>query len=978
MSKLKALLRPLLFRSDGPGSLWTQADHALANGDHSRATEIYRQLAGAKLSSPESYLYAGLAQQRLHRPSEAIAALESGLAQYPNLPLLMEHYLRVCAELDQVDRAIRRLAMGHADERQVCEELFVRYPDPHVQSNLIGHALRTGWTDLAEAKIEALLQHSDDNVLLWRLADVLLQYQRDEQARVIYRRLAVRTPENPLGVLHSALAEHRLGNSERAADIFEAGIRSFPQAAELIEHFALICAQLRQMRRVIRVAVPDAHSEQQACEALFARFPDPQIQVGLIDHCLDAGLDQLAEQKIRAIREMSDDALALWQVSELLLSRERTEEANALHRKLAGREPKDVEDYHLSSLAFVCLSELDECLECLERGLLHYPAAGKLLALYMKICAKRFEYDRYRDFLGSLEAADLPPPVSMLDFYRASMSAPVDFVINLQDIELRIEPGDVSVLRQDFHVYLRKNPQPIKIARVLVFFCRYLHLPGDFAAGVCAALQLAFEGEDKASRSLRILDEMTPPMIPRHAIQPADDVRRFIEAGQRLAADPLSLDEPIADMTNNWTPWQYIFCLVAPELYGTAISAFEKMVFSTWPRLDFTAGHVADAVDSHKRAGKKLRLGFIVHDSMPMMSGFLPRLDPQRFETVFLRPGKSGKSAAAQGWLDRAGKVVQYSDVDMDAAIETIAGEALDIIVSGPSIAAVYYPMMARLAPLQMVLLEPNWTDGLTNADYYISWAPAEPATPSDFYKTKVALFEHPPYWIERPEVGSKGPISPQARAEVRRRLLNVGTDTRVYLCANTPPKIHPDMDGIFHEILERDQDAILVLLRGEYPPAKTLRNRLRETLGTLYDRVVFMSTMSKDDAHMLLQAVDCCVDSYPLCGMSSSFDGAMLGIPTVTLPANIPFGRWTAAIYEYIGATTLIAKDREDYVELALRVASDKEWREQLSLDIKRKSSRYVESEQSSREFEAFLLKAWDRKRQGQAPANWLNGRWQ
>ncbi|VTU17406.1 putative PEP-CTERM system TPR-repeat lipoprotein [Variovorax sp. PBL-H6] len=978
MSKLKALLRPWFSRSINSQSLWAQADLALIAGNQSQATAIYRGLASAKLKSPEAYLYAGLSEQRLHRPSESIAAMEAGLRQYPDLPLLLEHYVRICSELDQIDRAIRHFAADKEDERQVCEQMFDRYPDSQVQSSLIAHCLQSGFTDLAGQKVSRLLESSDDNVLLWRLADVLLSHERSEEAMAIYRRLAARPAENPLGLVHSALSEYRLGNPERAADMFESGIRTFPDALELIDHFALICAQLRQMNRVVRTAVPGANSEVEACEVLFARFPDPQIQVGLIDHCLSHGLEQLAEQKIRSIWESSDDALALWQVSELLLLRERTDEANAVHRKLAARIPKDLEDYHLSSLAFVCLSELDECLELLEQGLLHYPGAAKLMALYVKICAKRFEYDRYRDFLDSLEASKLPPPVSMLDFYRASMSAPVDFVINLQDIELRVGPSDVPFLRQDFLTYLRKNPQPLKIAKVLVFFCRYLHLPADFSAGVYDALRLAFQGHGKASRALQILDEMTPPMIPRHPISPDIDIGGFIEAALRISENLVELTEPIADMTNNWTPWQYIFCLVAPELYGTAMGAFEKVVFNTWPKLNFTAAHVRDAVDVQKRSGKKLRLGFIVHDSMPMMSGFLPRLDKDRFETVFLRPGKAGKTAAAKSWIARAGKTVQYSDVDMYAAIQTIADEELDIIVSGPSIAAVFYPMMARLAPLQMVLLEPNWTDGLTHADYYISWQPAEPVQLDDFYKTKVSLFRHPPYWIERPEVEQKGAISPEARAEIRKRLLNAGPDARIYLCANTPPKIHPDMDGIFQEILERDKEAILVLLRGEYPPAKTLRSRLRERLGPCYERVVFMSTMSKDDAHLLLQSVDCCLDSYPLCGMSSSFDGAMLGIPTVTLPADVPFGRWTAAIYEYIGAETLIAKSRDDYVNLALRLASDKDWRGRLSSEIKQKSSRYVESEPSSQELEAFLLEAWNRKLQGLAPSNWMNGGWQ
>ncbi|MDN8612821.1 O-linked N-acetylglucosamine transferase family protein [Variovorax ginsengisoli] len=1122
-TKFKALLKPLVYRFKDSQYLWVQADLAHAAGDDSRAASIYRLLSRSRLTSPEAYIYAGLSEQRLRRPDEAISVLETGLNKYPASSSLMEHYVRVCLEHEQIGRAGRRLTSSGVDERHLCETLFVKFPDPNVQANLIAHCLHSGFEDLAEQqlrvllencsdnallwrfadvllehqrsdeaklvyerlaarpaqnplglvhsalsehrlgnsaraadmfeagikeypqatelvdhyanicvqlgqmdrvlrlvaaesggeedrqvceaafdkfpdshfqvsliahalhrglpdlaeqKVRVLLENCSDNVLLWTLADVLLHYQRSDEAKLIYKRLAARPAENPLGLVHSALSEHRLGNSARAADMFEAGIKEYPQAAELVDHYILVCSKLGQMERVLRILASDAKTEEQACEVLFEKFPDPQFQVGLIDYCLNSGLIRLGEQKINSIKEFSRNALALWQVAELLLLRERTNEANAIHRKLTEHNLEDAQDYHLSSLAFICLSDLDGCLGRLEQGLLRHPREGKLLTLYMSICAKRLDYKRYLNFLGAPNS-QFPAPVSMLDFYRASMSSPVDFVIGLRDIESLFDGHDIATLRGDFIAYLRKNPQPIKIARVLLFFCRYLHLPQDFGDGVYEALQTACEAGSKESQSLLILNEMTPPMIPERPIHGAVIVEKFIRAGLRISKNPVELGEPIADMTNNWTPWQYIFCLVAPKLYGEAIAAIEKMIFNTWPKLDFTAPHVGDAMDLQKRQGKKIRIGFIVHDSMPMMSGFLPRLDRDRFETVFLRPGTAGQSAAAKSWIARADKVVQYSDVDMYAALQVIANEELDIIISGPSIAAVFYPMMARLAPLQMVLLEPNWTDGLTNADYYISWQQAEPVNPADFYKTKAALFQNPPYWIERPAIGENGSISPEARTDTRRRLLNVGPEARLYLCANTPPKIHPDMDDIFFDVLDRDKEAILVLLRGEYPPAQSLRARLRAKLGSLYERVVFVPTMSKDDAHMLLQSVDCCLDSYPLCGMSSSFDGAMLGIATVTLPADIPFGRWTAAIYEYIGIEGLTASSREDYVDIALRIASDKVWRARISAEMKEKSSRYVESQASSDEFQKFLTHSWNRRLEGLPAANWLRGEW-
>jgi predicted O-linked N-acetylglucosamine transferase (SPINDLY family) len=334
-----------------------------------------------------------------------------------------------------------------------------------------------------------------------------------------------------------------------------------------------------------------------------------------------------------------------------------------------------------------------------------------------------------------------------------------------------------------------------------------------------------------------------------------------------------------------------------------------------------------------------------------------------------------GPTLAARDWIERAERTVEFSDKDAYAAIDTIAAEQFDIIVSGPSIAAIFFPMMARLAHLQMVLLEPNWTDGLTNADYYVSWKPAEPERPGDFYKSKVAFLEHPPYSIERrPAIE----VSDDSRTELRRRLLGRGAGDRIYLCANTPPKIHPDMDEMFRELLTSDPEGTLVILRGEYPPAKTLKFRLRRRLGALMERVVFLPTLKQEEAHRLLLSVDSCLDSFPLCGMSSSFDAAMLGVPVATLPSAIPFGRWTAAIYDYIGVSGLTAGDQDEYLQIVLRLARDPAWRNRLGDELRQKAALFVESGASAAGFARFVTEAWERHRAGHPPADWIAGEWQ
>jgi predicted O-linked N-acetylglucosamine transferase (SPINDLY family) len=285
---------------------------------------------------------------------------------------------------------------------------------------------------------------------------------------------------------------------------------------------------------------------------------------------------------------------------------------------------------------------------------------------------------------------------------------------------------------------------------------------------------------------------------------------------------------------------------------------------------------------------------------------------------------------------------------------------------------------MARLAHLHMVLLEPNWPDGVKNSDYYISWQLAEPKNYKEFYKTPVSLLQTPPYWIERPSFGGTLASSPETCKEIRHRLLDLGLNDRFYLCANTPPKIHSQMDSMLYTLLERDPAASLVFLRGDHSPAHILRARFKEKFGKYYERVIFVNNLEKDDAHSLLLSADCCIDSFPICGMSSSFDGIMLGVPIVTLPTEIPFGRWTAAIYEYLEVSGLTARNVDEYIGIAIRLATDKVWRLEKSAELREKSSLYVESKASFDEFQNFIVQAWRRKLVGLPPTSWVAGVWQ
>lgn len=916
-----------------PLKIWKLADIFHVNEQNHNAQIIYKKLSKIKLINPTNYIYAALAAFRLHDVSTAYAIFEEGIKAYPE------------------DESLRRCY------RQICACYFNHIHYSEFMKQLSG----------SDYELEILLEEvygesfkSDDLEKIWQLANSLHEKSCDREAEIIYKRLSGLELITPTNYIYSALATQRLGDVSKAYEIFEQGIMIYPEDYSLKQYYRKACASNYD----------------------HLRYSEFMRRISGLDYNLEMLLVEVYEEIIN-----TDDPIKIWPFVDVFFAKGYSQEVKIIYKRLTKLKLINATNYVYSALATQRLGEVSQAYSIFEEGIKAFPEDNFLLECYIQVCACFYDYSRYSGFIDQLGGSYIHSKISVTDMYKISINSGdlLSFLMHFPGIEKDSDSVQLTSLKQFFLETLAKKSVTFHLARACLFFGRYLGFENDFHLMVYEALKKNFENSNEDSpkilRSFKILDQLTTPMIPRYPVDSVKVMNKFIQQCESMALVPVALSDPIESLLDYWTPWQFIFTLgeFAALHYSHALSAFEKLVFATWPGLNYTSSHIVKQFSTlNQNKNKKIKIGFMVHDAMPMMSGLLEHLNKDDFYTVFLRPGSAGKSQTSRDWIVRADEVIECSETNVLSAIETIAAQKLDIIISGPSIAAVFYPMLARLASLQMILLEPNWTNGSTNTDYYISWRLAEPANPKKFYKTAVSYLEHPPYWIERPSLKIDLDFFKKQKDGIRKKLLNCDSTTRVYLCANTPPKLHTLMDEMFANLLKADPQAVVVILRGEYPPCKVLQARLQEKLKLDIKRMIFLPTLSKEDAHSLLMSVDCCLDSFPLCGMSSSFDAAMLGVPIVTLPFNIPFGKWTASIYNYIGVSGLIAKDQEDYIQIAMKLAKDGEWREQKGKELKEKASLFIESISAFEEFQEFIINAWERKLLGLPPANWINGKWQ
>ncbi len=108
--------------------------------------------------------------------------------------------------------------------------------------------------------------------------------------------------------------------------------------------------------------------------------------------------------------------------------------------------------------------------------------------------------------------------------------------------------------------------------------------------------------------------------------------------------------------------------------------------------------------------------------------------------------------------------------------------------------------------------------------------------------------------------------------------------------------------------------------------------------------QIKVLPLLSQRDFRQVMSVSDVMLDTLHWSGGSSSLDALTSGLPIVTLPGRFMRGRQSAAMLRLVGVEELIARDAEEYVEMALRVARDPAYREALCSRIREGLPRLVD----------------------------------
>lgn len=363
---------------------------------------------------------------------------------------------------------------------------------------------------------------------------------------------------------------------------------------------------------------------------------------------------------------------------------------------------------------------------------------------------------------------------------------------------------------------------------------------------------------------------------------------------------------------------------------------------------------------SAKPVNRPIRIGFVSrffynHTIARLSHGIIAQLPRDRFEVHVLALGAP---------TDEMNTVIRRSAdhyltlmSELPAAREQIRRLDLDVLFYTDIGMDPFTYSLAfnRLAPVQCVTWGHPVTTGIETIDWFVSSDLIEPPEAEQHYTERLVRLPRLPVFYERPQL--------PAPARGRRELglcdapTSVDEESTIYLCPQSLFKLHPQFDGLIGEILSRDPKGVLLFVEPRHSPwVDQLRRRLRQLPEEVSQRIRFVPGQSHAGFLELLAVADVMLDPLHFGGGNTSFEALGLGLPIVTCPSGFMRGRVTAGCYRQMGLSRCIAQSPMEYVELAVRLGTDREYREETRREILAVQSKLFSNREAVNDLARFL----------------------
>ena len=332
-----------------------------------------------------------------------------------------------------------------------------------------------------------------------------------------------------------------------------------------------------------------------------------------------------------------------------------------------------------------------------------------------------------------------------------------------------------------------------------------------------------------------------------------------------------------------------------------------------------------------RRPGR-VRIGYLSGDFRnhvmgKMMWEALRYHDRERFD-VFAY----ATTAARDAWTERYASLCPMQTVDGigdAAAAARIAEDDLDVLVDLSTHTKGARPGILALKParVQITHVASAGTLAISAIDYKLTDRYADVAHDADVQIEAPLVMEGCVYPYRHVEPAPPG-VFTREHAGIRSDAIVIGAFV-------TPMKLSQRCLALWRDVLQRVPNAILAFSPVQ-PALRTVFQRICAAGGIDATRIAFVP-QGRDDAenHARYRLVDFVLDPLPYGGVNGTLEALDMHVPVVTLVGRRHAERTSYSILVNLGIRDTIAETGNDYVQIAERLATDRDFMRALRLRI-------------------------------------------
>jgi predicted O-linked N-acetylglucosamine transferase (SPINDLY family)/cellulose synthase/poly-beta-1,6-N-acetylglucosamine synthase-like glycosyltransferase len=345
---------------------------------------------------------------------------------------------------------------------------------------------------------------------------------------------------------------------------------------------------------------------------------------------------------------------------------------------------------------------------------------------------------------------------------------------------------------------------------------------------------------------------------------------------------------------------------------------------------------------------RKIRIGILANSFSPSVETYthLPIFEYMSgdFEVILYSLKVTGHSL--EQYCQLSANSFKLLPQQLSLQVNTIRADDIDILFVATNVTTVTNQICLlathRLARIQVTVSGSMVTTGMRNIDYAISGTLTDPSpTAQEQYQEKLIKLEGSAHCF------SYGTEEGKITTPIQRNNLGIPENAVVFISCANYLTIIPELIETWAKIITQVPNSVLVLLpfsqnsSNDYPKLQFINHLnsifIKYRLET--KRLIVLDPQpvpDREDTKEYYKIADVYLDSFPFAGITYLIEPLQVNLPVIARQGNCFRSAMGAAMIKTLNIPDLVADSEESYIQLAVALGNNAEFRQQKSDEIK------------------------------------------